>query len=184
MGNGLYRMRIALPFFVILLSCGCSSSQSAAHDRSITIDQWVAMYLEKNENLLCKRDVNGEYFFIAKVKNSDKIKAGIRVDVTGTKQPLTSLSGWRFQNEKSEYLTVATPPSVVKREYVRSNGQIYLEGVEYQILNLRGSSKLRAIIEIKKCTTSKCVRQKTMSNDEVEYNIDLCEIPMSANQGG
>jgi len=35
------------------------------------------------KNVVCPREVNGEYFFVAHARDNDKVRLGSRVDLTG-----------------------------------------------------------------------------------------------------
>lgn len=163
---------------IALLSAG-SPLEGADIKASDTLSQWVMKYLDKDEKLLCQREVNDEYFFLAKEAASDKVKIGARIDVTGAKMPMTSMVIWHFQNEKDEHLTTNTPPNPVKGGYVKDSGKIYSEGVEYQTLYLKNSGKLHVTIDIKKCPTADCDRQQTKVKGQKEYSIKLCEVPLN-----
>ena len=172
-------LRVAFALLVSGLLGACSPLESASTKTSGPIDPWIAKHLNNDEVLLCQREVDGEFFFIAKGAQSNKVKIGTRIDVTGAKTPLTSIVAWRFQNEKDDYLTTKTPPTSVIGEYVKDDGKMYSEDIAYQTLTLSGSNKMRAAVDIKKCPTANCERQQTKGKDEKQYTIKLCEVPLN-----
>lgn len=175
-------VRITSVLCLIALLSACSSLEGSDNKGSDALNQWTLKHITKDEKLLCQREVNGEYFSLAKEATGDRVKIGARIDVTGAKVPMTSMVIWHFQNEKDEHLATNTPPSSVKSEYMKDRGKMYSEGVEYQTLYLQGSKKLHVTIDIKKCPTADCDRQQTKSKDEKRYTIKLCEIPLNEQQ--
>lgn len=173
------RVRIVSALCMISLLGACASVEGSNTKESDTLNRWVAQYVNKDEKLLCQREVDGEYFFLTKDVAGDKVKIGARIDVTGGKAPMTSMVIWHFQNEKDMHLSTNTPPSPVKGGYVKDGNKIYSEGVEYQTLYLKNSEKLRVTIDIKKCPTSDCERRQAKGKDEKEYSIKLCEVPLN-----
>lgn len=179
MKHGISAMRTVFMSLLFALIGACSLSESADTRGSGKIDQWIATHVTKDDKLLCQRDAEGEYYFLAMGAAADKVKVGARIDVTGKKIPLTTIVAWHFKNEKGEHVTVKTPPNTVTGGYVKDNGRMFSEDIEYQTLNLLGSAKLRASVEIKKCPTADdCERQKK-SKDEKHYTIKLCEVPLN-----
>lgn len=161
---------------LLALLGACTPLEGSSTQGSITLDEWVAKHVNADEKLLCKREVNREYFFTAQI--GDKVKVGSRIDITGAGRfPKTLISGWLFQNEKDSHLVTNTPPTTVKRGYVKDRGRMYAEQIEYQTLYLHNSQKMRVKIDIKKCPTENCSREKTASKEEEQYKIELCEIP-------
>lgn len=143
----------------------------------ISLEEWVAKYITADEKLICKRDVDGEYFFVSQI--GLKVKVGSRIDVTGLDRvPKTLIVGWMFLNEKDGYLATNTLPTTVKEGYEKDGNRRYAEHIEYQTLNLQGSTKIHVVIDIKKCPTENCSREKTANKEEEQYQIQLCEIPL------
>lgn len=172
--------RFILALIVTVFFNGCSPLEGASTGKSSSLDQWVAKYINQDEKLLCKRDENGEHFFVA--QKDDKVKVGSRLDVTrapGDNLPKAFIIAWKFQNEKDGHLVTKVPPTTVKEGYIKDNNKTYSEQVEYQALYLMGSKKLRVTIDIKKCPTADCERQQTRSKEEKEYSIKLCEVPLN-----
>ena len=169
--------RFACMSILLALFGACMPLQGSRAKQSITLDEWVAKHITANERLLCERDVNREYFFIARI--GDRVKVGSRVDITGTSRtPKTLISGWLFQNEKDSYLATNTPPTTVKGGYTKDGDRIYAEQIEYQTLYIQGSQKMRVAINIKKCPTENCSREKTASKEEEQYRIEVCEVSL------
>jgi hypothetical protein len=174
--NGLH-VALAASLFAFLGACApLEGSDTKASD---AMNQWITKHVNKDEKLLCHREQNGEYFFLAKGAASGQVKAGARIEVTGTKMPMTTIVAWHFKNEKDDYVTVKAPPSRIVSRDMKDNEKMYSESVEYQTLKLSGSKTLNATIQIKKCPTSECERQQRKSPDEKEYTIKLCEIPLT-----
>lgn len=143
------------------------------------LNQWVAKHVNQDEQLLCKRDENGEYFFVA--RKGEQAKVGSRLDVTrvrGGNSPKAFVIAWKFQNEKDGHLVTKVPPTTVKERYVKDNNKTYSEQIEYQTLYLKDSEKMRVTIDIKKCQSADCDRQQTKSKDEIQYSVNLCEVPL------
>jgi hypothetical protein len=163
---------------MISLLSACATVEGSDTKESDALNRWIVQHVNKDEKLLCQREVNGEYFFLAKEAAGDRVKIGARIDVTAAKAPLTSVVVWHFQNEKDQHLSTKTPPSPVTGGYVKDSGKIYSDGVEYQTLFLKNSEKMHVTIDIKKCLTADCDRQ-TKGKDDKEYSIKLCEVPLN-----
>ena len=172
--------RLTLVSTMITFLGACSPLEGASTKESVGLDQWVAKYVSQDEKLLCKRDENGEYFFIA--QKDEKVKAGSRLDVTrapGDRSPKAFLIAWKFQNEKDGHLATKVPPTTVKEGYDKDSDKTYSEQIEYQTLHLKGSEKMHVTIDIKKCPTNDCDRQQTKGKGEKAYSIKLCEVALS-----
>jgi hypothetical protein len=168
---------LSFVLIAIGLVSACTSSSSS---ESNTLDMWVEKHITKDETLLCQREVNGEFFFVARM--GDRVKLGSRLDVTGTSanKPVNAfIRAWQFQNENNKHLVTNVPPSTVKEELVKSDTKLYAEDIQYQTLHLPGSQKIRVTIHIKKCPTGECDRQQKISNDEIQYTVELCEASLT-----
>ena len=164
----------SLPILLALLGA-CAPLEGSAKE-SDAISGWVAKYVNKEEKLLCQRAVEGDYFFIARI--GDKVKVGSRLDVTGVGgTPKAFVIGWQFQNEKDNHLVTNTPPSPVKEEYVKSDGKMYAEHIQYQTLHLSESQKMRVTVDLKKCA-NKDDCSMTSKGDKL-HTIRICEVPLS-----
>lgn len=172
---------VALVSILISFLGTCLPVGRASAKESHELDQWVAKYVNKGEKLLCQREENGEYFFMAQAAG-DKMKVGSRLDVTrapGDNWPKAFIVAWMFQNENNDYVVTHVPPTTVKAGYEKDSGKTYADEIEYQTLYLKGSRKLRVTIDIKKCPTAACDRQQTKSPDEKKYTVRLCEVPLN-----
>jgi len=159
--------RIAVAW--VLCALGCSPLKAGN-----AIDDWVAQNTDKNEKLLCKREVGGEYFFLTRA--GDKVKLGSRLDMTEYTQTHVFLIGWVLRNEKNDSLVAKVRPTPIKSDYVRSGGKVFAESIEYQTLRLPPSETMSVTVEVKKCPTSECDRQETRSKEEKQYTIELCKV--------
>jgi hypothetical protein len=158
----------------------CAPLEGASTTKSISLDEWAASYIDKGEKLLCKREENGEYFFLAQEVTGDRVKVGSLIDMSSYRnQTHAFIVAWKFRNEKGNPLVAQVRPSAVQEAYVKDGGKTYAENVQYQTLNLKDSKKMQVTIDIKKCPTADCDRQQTKSKDEKEYSIKLCEIPLN-----
>lgn len=167
---------LLVPIVIAFLgACVPLTSASESGD----LNQWVAEHVNQDEKLLCKRDEDGEYFFVA--QKGEKVKIGSRLDVTrepGDYLPKAFIIAWKFQNEKDGHLVTKVPPTTVKEGYVKDNNKTYSEQIEYQTLYLKDSAKMRVRIDIKKCPAADCDRQQTKSKDETQYSVNLCEVSL------
>ena len=145
--------------------------------RAYTIDDWVAQNLNKGEELLCKRDMNGEYFFLAKA--GDKLKLGSRLDMTEYTQTHVFIITWVLRDEKDESPVTSVRPVPIKDKYVRSQEGVFAENVEYRTLRLPRPESISATIEVKKCPISQCDRDQVRSKEEKQYAIKVCEVPLN-----
>lgn len=163
---------------IVIAPSACAPLESASNKESAGLDRWVTEHIDKDEKLLCKRDENGEYFFLA--QKGEKVKVGSRIDITQTygEPPKAFIVVWMFRNEKGGHLVTNIVPTTVKEGHVKDNNRMYLEQVEYQTLYLKDSREMRVTIDIKKCPTADCDRQQTKSKGEKQYAIQLCEVPL------
>ena len=170
------RCVILVPMVITFLGACVPLTNASESD---SLNQWIAKHVSQDEKLLCKRDENGEYFFVA--QKDEKVKIASRLDVTrvpGDYLPKVFMIVWRFQNEKDGSLVTNVLPTTVKQEYVKHNNKTYSEKIEYQTLYLKDSEKMHVTIHIKKCPTADCDRQQTKSKDEIQYSVNLCEVPL------
>jgi hypothetical protein len=141
------------------------------------IDDWVAQNTDMGEKLLCKREVGGEYFFIARA--GDKVRLGSRLDMTGYTQTHVFFVGWVLRNEKNDSVVAKVRPTPIKDKYVRSGGKVFAEGVEYQSLRLPLPETMSVTVEVKKCPTLECDKQQVRSKEETQYTVELCKVPLT-----
>lgn len=159
----------------ILGALGCSSLNAAS-----AIDDWIAQNTDTSEKVLCRREVNGEYFFLSQA--GEKVKLGSRLDMTEYTQTHVFLVGWRLRNDQNDSLVAKVRPTPIKDKYVRSGGRVFAESVEYQTLRLPHSETMHVTIDVKKCPTSECDRQQTRSKGEKQYTVDLCRVRVDPGQ--
>jgi hypothetical protein len=152
----------------VLLALGCSSLRATN-----SIDEWVARSTDKDEQILCKRDIGGEYFFVA--QSGDRIKLGSRLDMSEYPQSHAFLVSWVLRNEANESPFTKERPVPVFDRYVRSAEKVFAESVEYRTLRPPRPSKIVAQIDVKKCPSSECDRRQAKSKDEKQYVVKLCE---------
>ena len=146
----------------------------------MSLDDWAASYIDKGEELLCKREEAGEYFFLARETAGDRVKAGSLIDMSSYRnQAHAFIVAWKFRNETGDPLVAKVLPTSIFEAYVKKDGKTYAENVQYQTLNLKDSREMHVTIDIKKCPTVDCDRQQTKSKDEKQYSIKLCEVPLN-----
>lgn len=121
----------------------------ALAEKNDGLDEWVQSHLVEGEDLVCKREVNGDYFFAA--RREERIKSGYRIDVTSSSgAPKTFIISWQFQDEKGNYIGLGIEPEVVANGYVRSRSRMYAEEVAYRNVFLKNAKSLHVNIELKK----------------------------------
>jgi hypothetical protein len=156
----------------ILSALGCSTIYAAGG-----IDDWIAQNTGAKEKVVCGREVNGEYFFVSRA--GDKVRLGSRLNMTEYTETHVFLVGWRLQNENDESLVAKVRPISIRDEYVRNGEMVFAENVQYQTLRRSHSKTIHVTIHVKKCQTSECDRQKTISKREKQYVVDLCTSPLN-----
>lgn len=127
--------------------------------------------------VLCAREVNGEYFFISQA--GDKVRLGSRLNMTEYTETHTFLVGWRLQDESDGSLVAKVRQISIRDEYVRNGEMVFAENIQYQTLRPSPAKTIHVTIEIKKCPTAKCDRQKMIDEREKQYVVDLCTSPLS-----
>jgi len=166
-------------FLLFLFSiAGCSSEANHSPSANDGINDWVIQNVSRHEKLLCKKELNGETFFVA--VDGDAVKVGSRLDMTAYRTAAHSyLIGWVFQNEKGSPLATNIAPRTRREDYVSIGDKTYAEQIQYQTLGLAGSDRIRVGIFVKKCRSSQCDRQETNSKDELAYAVDLCDVALT-----
>jgi len=143
---------------------------------SMTLEGWVAANAAPSEPVICQREVDGDYFFVARRADDDKLRLGSRVDLTGFRPETLSFGvSWRLSNENDTYITAKIQPTVIKEEYHRADGKAYAENIEYQTINLGRSKALRVQVAVDKCPAHPCAEGSTLAR---RYMIDICEIAL------
>lgn len=172
--------RVTSLMALVAFISGCLPQEAISGSKLISLDQWAASYVDKGEKLLCKREENGEYFFVAQEGGVDRVKVGSLIDMSSYRnQTHAFIVAWKFSNETGGPLVTNVQPSTIVEAYVKKDGRTFAENVQYQTLYLKGSEKMRVTIDIKKCPTADCDRQQTKSKDEKQYTINLCEVPIN-----
>lgn len=172
----------SLSILIVFIS-GCAPREIESVSKSISLDQWAASYLDKGEVLLCKREENGEYFFLAQETAGEKVQVGSLIDMSLYRNHAHAfIVAWKFRNEIGGPLVAKVVPTTVFEAFVKKDGKTYAENVQYQTLYLKGSREMHVTIDIKKCPTADCDRQQTRSKDEKQYTIKLCEVPLNEQQ--
>lgn len=155
-----------------LLLCTCFLAPVAVGG---SLDDWVGQDVRGSENVVCKKDVRGEYFFVARA--GSKVKVGSRLDVTGDSEPRSTAVAWMFQNSEGKSLSSEVRPTSVRSKYVRDGDKIFAENVEYQTLKGKVRATVRVGVVVRKCATQQCtIQHETIQ--EPKYTIRLCEFPM------
>jgi hypothetical protein len=137
---------------------------------STTLWNWVAGNADPAEPVVCQREVNGEYFFVARARDNDKVRVGSRVDLTGYRETLSWSVSWRLRNENSKYITPKIVPSTIRQELVRAEEKIYFESVQHHTINVGASKRLRVAVAIEKCAIRPCSGQSS-----TKYTVTICE---------
>lgn len=140
-----------------------------------TIEDWVQRNLNRNEQVLCKLEVQHEYFFLARAETPGVLKLGARLNMSAYNTSHTFLVAWVFQDEDKRSLATKTQPTPVVNKYVKDGSMIFAEGVEYQTI-VSGSGRVLVALDIKKCPTSKCDLHKTYTPQEQKYSVSVCEL--------
>lgn len=141
------------------------------------VQQWAKEFLGEGEDLICQREVKGDYFFIARSEN--RVKTGYRLDVTSPSgTPKTFLISWRFQDEKGNYIGLKNEPDVVSQGYHRSDKSMYAEEVAYRDVFLENAKYLHVTISLKKYDEgSKSPSVGQVPDDELERVVQ-CKAPL------
>ena len=154
---------------VLFLAC------TRAHG-SATLESWIAANADPAESVICRKETNGEYFFVARAADSDKLRLGSRVDLSAYRPPLFSLSvAWRLRNEDDRPITAKLTPTVVRQEYLRAEDKAYAESVEYQTINVGWSKVLRVAVAIEKCPSPPCAEGSLRA---MRYTVNICDAPL------
>ena len=140
---------------------------------STTLWNWVAANADPSEPVVCQREVNGEYFFVARARDNDKVRLGSRVDLTGYRETASWSVSWRLRNEKGSFITPKIVPTTIREEVVRAEEKTYFESVEHHTINVGASERLRVAVAIEKCAIRPCSGQSSR-----KYAVTICETPL------
>jgi len=141
-----------------------------------TLESWIAANADPAEAILCRKEANGEYFFIARAGDSDRLRLGSRVDLSAYRPPNFSISiAWRLRNEDDRSLATNIKPTVLKQDYLPVAGEAHAESVHYQTVNIGWSKRLRVSVAIEKCAEHPCT-EKSVST--MRYTVHICDAPL------
>jgi hypothetical protein len=145
-------------------------------DASTTLKDWVEANTDVAEKLMCQRESNGEYFFVARAGESDKLRLGSRLDLSAYRPPHFSFSvAWMLRNEHDRSITAKIAPTVLKQEYLRAADNAHAESVEYQTINIGWSKRLLVDVVIEKCPSHPCADGNL---NATRYTVNVCETPL------
>ena len=164
----LERMSNRIGATALLLALVTSGVLGQSHG---SLDDWVAANTSLDEQLVCKRDINGEYFFVARA-GPDRLRLGSRLDMTEYRDTHSFAVGWMLTNENGNFIVAKVTPTRLRHEYVTSGGQTYAESVEYQRIRL-GSTELRVGVDIEKCPARQCETTGGQTAAK-KYVIEVC----------
>lgn len=143
---------------------------------SATLESWVAANADPAESVICRKEMNGEYFFVARAADSDKLRLASRVDLSAYRPPHFSVSvAWILRNEDGRTITAKITPTVIKQEYPRAADEAHAESVEYQTINIGWSKVLRVAVAIEKCPSRPCAEGSLRA---MRYTVNICDAPL------
>lgn len=152
-----------------LIACFFPASGCIADNEMPSLSEWVDKNLHEGEIILCKREVEGDYYFVA--SRDGKIKSAYLIDVTGKDStPKTYVFSWSFKDENNKYLETNVPPEDIKQGYLKLSEKIYSENVSYRNLHLKDVKKLLISVEID--------RYENHSHNKKLDNFLLCEVEL------
>lgn len=157
------------PWLAVVLVAACAHVEAPP-----TLERWVAANTDPAEPVLCQREVNGEYFFVARRPDDDKLKLGSRVDISG--YPLWTFSlivAWILQDENGRSITPKIPPTPLGDELLRVGQKTYAESLQRQTVNVGRPKPLRVELFIEKCPVQPC--SGTSGDGATRYTIQICE---------
>jgi hypothetical protein len=165
---------------------GACASEEAAAPRvtAQSAEVWLKDSLGSDETAVCMKHHDGDFFFVAE-PTAKGVKVGSRLDVTDARAKrasFTYLKVWSFQNEKGESLGSAEPPVSIKHASPTSQSP-YLESIDFHSLNIGEAKRLRVEVKIKRCLSTECDRLVKKSEEEKEYLLVLCDIPIAEEKG-
>lgn len=141
------------------------------------LSEWVQGHLAPGEDVVCQKEVNGDYFFV--VRSEGRVKSGYLIDVTSSSgTPKTFVVSWRFQDEKENYVGLGTKPEVVATGYVGSGRRMYAEEVAYRDVFIKQAEELHVNIGLRKyVVASEAPSAGQLGDDELEIVLQ-CEAPL------
>jgi hypothetical protein len=152
-----------------VLAAGCAHGEAPP-----TLQQWVAANTDAAERVLCQREANGEYFFVARRPDDDKLKLGSRVDISAVPRGSFSLIvAWPLRDENGLSITPKIRPTSAREEFLRLGEKTYAEIVQVQTVNVGRPRRLRAEVFIEKCPVQPC--SGAIGDGATRYTVDICE---------
>jgi hypothetical protein len=174
------RWLMMLCAFLILAACTGEEAAVPTMPAAQSPEQWIKDSLGPGETLVCTKSHEGDYFFVAK-PTAKGVKVGSWLDVTDARAKKTSftyLKEWSFQNEGGESLGSAELPVSIK--YVSPTSESpYLGSIDFHPLNLGEAKQIRVAVKVKRCPGTECDRLVKKSEDEKEYSLTLCDVPIA-----
>lgn len=167
---------IAIALTSALVS-GCTVAQGTSGNQPEKLRQWIASQVDEDEIVLCERQLEDDFFFVAQKHGANRLKLGARMEVTSKNdEPNAFTIGWVLQDEKRDYLVANVLPTKIKDQYLRTNEKWYAEHVQYQTLRPSSSKKqVHVTIDLNKCErTSDCPIKAPGSK-----SIELCTVLIS-----
>jgi hypothetical protein len=157
------------PWVALALAAACAHVEAPP-----SLQAWVAANIDPAERVLCQREANGEYFFVARRRDDDKLKLGSRVDVSEYPRGSFSLIvAWPLRDENGLSITPRIPPTSVRDEYLRAGEKAYAESVLIQTVNAGRPKRLRAEVFIEKCPAMPC--SGASGDGAARYTVHICE---------
>ena len=142
-------------------------------DASTTLESWIAANADPGERVICKRELNGEYFFVARAGDDDKLRLGSRVDLSAYRPETFSISvSWRLRDENDLSIVPRIIPTSIRDDYLRVGGKAYAESVQYQTVNIGRPKRLRVDVVIEKCPVRPCAEGSLRA---MRYTVEVCE---------
>ena len=154
-----------------VLCLACTQAHGAA-----TLESWIAANADPSESVICRKEANGEFFFVARAAENDKLRLGSRVDLSAYRPPHFSFSvAWMLRNEDGRSITAKISPTVIRQEYLRAADEAHAESVEYQTINIGWSKVLRVAVAIEKCPSHPCAEGSLRA---LRYTVNICDAPL------
>lgn len=140
-----------------------------------TPKDWAAANADPAEPVICQREVNGEYFFVARRPDDDKLKLGSRVDISAYPRGTFSLIVvWHLRDENGRSITPKIPPAPLGDELSRVGDKTYAESFQRQTVNVGSPPKrLRVDVFVEKCPVQPC--SGAPGDGATRYTVHVCE---------
>lgn len=154
-----FRYSIIILVFVSMYSV-------ASEEKEWGYEDWIQQKIAINDEVLCKKEKNGNYYIFS--KNSDGYKAGSFINITSdnNKPPLKYSTSWQVKNSKGMHITTKRKDQVKddNDKIVLWNGEYYSDSVHYISLNLDEVDSFKVILHLG-------------LNDKKDYLVEeICEV--------